>query len=68
MYQCENLVNYNAQSGYGYISVDEKCGNTDAYGNTLICEKCRHDESAKDHRANAKADQESYSNAGYGQL
>ncbi len=65
---CNNLVSYNAPQGMFFISVDEKCGNTDAYGNTLICDQCRHDESAKDHRANAKADRESYSSAGYGEL
>ena len=65
---CKNIVNYNAPSGYGYISVNEKCGNTNAYGNTLVCNECQYDPTAKDHRANAKADRESYSYAGYGEL
>ena len=71
---CNNKVKYSApitNESYimiGYTEIKEKCGNTDAYGNTLVCNDCQYDPTAKDHRANAKADRESYSYAGYGEL
>ncbi len=65
---CDNTVSYNAPSGMFFISVDEKCGNTDAYGKTLVCNDCKHDDAARDHRANARADRQSYATAGYGEL
>jgi len=69
---CNNTVSYNApmtNESYimiGYVEIEESCGNTDAYGNTLVCSECKYDPAARDHRANVKADRESYASSGYG--
>ena len=71
---CDNTVSYSApmtNESYvmiGYVEIDEKCGNTNAYGKTLVCNDCKYDPAARDHRANAKADREAYTSAGYGEL
>jgi len=71
---CDNTVSYSApmtNESYvmiGYVEIEESCGNTDAEGDTLVCNDCKYDSAAQDHRANAKADRETYTSAGYGEL
>ena len=40
---CDNKVSYWVPRGYGHKEVLTRCGGTDVYGQTAICEQCEKD-------------------------
>ena len=55
-----------------YKEIFIRCGNTDPYGESAICEECKNDpkimQSIQNHKANVEADNTWNKSAGFGEL
>ena len=74
MSSCKNEVSYMVEIGktMRYREIFIRCGNTDPYGESSICDHCENDpkmmEEIKRHKENVEADNAWNKSAGYGEI